>query len=75
MQSTLEVGEDVVLTSGVFGTVRAMDEGTIDLEIAAGVTIKVARAAVGHLVPDVDPEPADDDTHGPDGTARPTEEN
>ena len=26
MQSTLEVGDEVMLTSGVFGTVRALDE-------------------------------------------------
>lgn len=52
MQSTLEVGDEVILTSGVFGTIRSLDEDVAQLEIADGVTIKVARGAVGRVVPD-----------------------
>ena len=63
MQSTLEVGDEVVLTSGVYGTVRALDEGVANVEIADGVTIRVARGAVGQVVPDDDPEPDDTDDH------------
>ena len=48
MQSTLEVGDEVILTSGVFATVRGLDEDVV--EIADGVTIKVARGAVGQVV-------------------------
>ena len=51
MQSTLEVGERIMLTSGVFGTLRKMGDETVDVEIADGVTITVARAAVGQVVP------------------------
>ena len=50
MQSTLEVGDEVLLTSGVFGTVRRLDEDVAQVEIADGVTIKVARGAVGQVV-------------------------
>ena len=49
MQSTLEVGDEVVLTSGVFGTVRGLDEAVAEVEIADGVTIRVARGAVGQV--------------------------
>ena len=49
MQSTLEVGDEVVLTSGVFGTVRDLDEGVVKVEIADGVTIRVVRGAVGQV--------------------------
>jgi len=49
MQSTLEVGDEVVLTSGVYGTVRGLDEVVAEVEIADGVTIRVARGAVGQL--------------------------
>ena len=58
MQSTLEVGDEVVLTSGVFGTIRGLDEDTAQVEIADGVTIKVARGAVGQVVWPEEP-PAD----------------
>jgi len=49
MQSSLSVGDEIVLTSGVFGTVREMDDETVRVEIADGVTIKVARGAVGSI--------------------------
>jgi preprotein translocase subunit YajC len=50
MQSTLEVGDEVMLTSGVFGTVRGLDDDVAQVEIADGVTIRVARGAVGRVV-------------------------
>ena len=65
MQSTLEVGDEVILTSGVFGTVRSLDEAVAQVEIADGVTIRVARGAVGQLVGD-DHVPADP-AHSDDG--------
>jgi preprotein translocase subunit YajC len=50
MQSTLEVGDEVMLTSGVFGTVRSLDDDVAQVEIADGVAIRVARGAVGRVV-------------------------
>jgi preprotein translocase subunit YajC len=64
MQSTLEVGDEVVLTSGVFGTVRGLDEAVAEVEIADGVTIRVARGAVGQVRSEA---PGPDDTEpGPE---------
>jgi preprotein translocase subunit YajC len=61
MQSTLEVGDEVMLTSGVYGTVRGLEDGVAQVEIATGVTVKVARGAIGQVVrdeaaPDDEPE-------------------
>jgi preprotein translocase subunit YajC len=64
LQSTLEVGDEVMLASGIYGTVRGLDEGVAQIEVADGVIIKVARGAVGQVVQEVD---APDD---PDGTAQ-----
>jgi len=51
MQSSLGVGDEVVLTSGVYGTIRSLDdEGGARIEIADGVTIRVVRAAIGQVV-------------------------
>ncbi len=61
MQSSLEVGNEVVLTSGVYGTVRGLDEGIAKVEIADGVTIRVARGAVGQVVRSDEPEQGDTD--------------
>ena len=62
MQSTLEVGDEVILTSGVFGTVRGLDDDVAQVEIADGVTIRVARGAVGQVVR---PTARDEDTAQP----------
>lgn len=47
MQSALEVGDEVMLTSGIHGTLIELDDDTVQVEIATGVTVKVARGAVG----------------------------
>jgi|SRR6478736_3479265 len=44
--SALSVGDAVVTSSGIFGTVRHLDDSTAWLEIAEGVTIRVDRRAV-----------------------------
>ena len=50
MQSSLKTGDEVMLTSGIFGTLRDTDDDDVRVEIADGVTIKVARGAVGSVV-------------------------
>jgi preprotein translocase subunit YajC len=46
LQQELAVGQQVVLSSGIFGTVRALNEGRVELEIAPGTVITVARQVV-----------------------------
>ncbi|MCW2760828.1 MAG: yajC [Marmoricola sp.] len=46
LQSGLEVGQQVVLSAGIFGTVRALSEGKVELEVAPGTVITVARQVV-----------------------------
>lgn len=49
MQASLEVGDEVMLTSGVYGTLRELAGEHVRVEIADGVVIKVARGAVGSI--------------------------
>lgn len=49
MQSSLSVGDEIMLTSGVFGTVQSIEDDHVLVEIAPGVTIKVVRGAVGSI--------------------------
>ena len=83
-QSSLAPGSEVMLGSGIFGTVVSLDEETIQLELSPGTTIKVSRQAVvrvldgpseEHVLPDeheaqhpTDPTDTDDDS-GPAGPA------
>ena len=50
MQSSLSQGDEVMLTSGVFGTVEAIEDDHLRVEIADGVVIKVVRGAIGNKV-------------------------
>ena len=50
MQSKLRVGAEVLLTSGIYGRVNALDEESLQLAVAPGVTLKVHRQAVMNLV-------------------------
>lgn len=61
MQSALEVGDEVMLTSGIYGTLRELDQETVVVEIATGTSIKIARAAVGTVV---QPDPVEADPEG-----------
>ena len=46
VQSTLKVGDEVVLAAGIFGTVRSVTEDRVGLEVAEGVVVQAARGAV-----------------------------
>jgi preprotein translocase subunit YajC len=50
LQRAVTPGDEVMLTSGIYGTVRAIDDDTMMLEVADGVTVRVVRAAVGSVV-------------------------
>ncbi|MFB9315143.1 preprotein translocase subunit YajC [Nocardioides plantarum] len=56
MQAALAVGDRVLLTSGFFGTIRALHDDRADIELAPGTTVTVALGAVGGLEPDRAPE-------------------
>lgn len=46
LQSQLGVGDEVMTTSGLYATVVAVDDDILRLEIAPGVTVAWARAAI-----------------------------
>jgi preprotein translocase subunit YajC len=48
MQAELEVGDEIVTTAGIYGTVTEIDEdyGIVTLEVAPGMEVRFARAAV-----------------------------
>ena len=54
MQAALTPGTPVMLTSGIHGTVAALGESTVDLEVSPGVVITVARPAVLEVRKSVD---------------------
>ena len=47
--AALGIGDEVVTIGGILGTIRALDDEKIELEVAEGVVITVARNAVAQL--------------------------
>ena len=50
MQAALQPGEQVMLTSGIFGSLAATDGDALLVEVSDGVVIKVARGAIASVV-------------------------
>jgi len=78
MQSSLSVDDEVMLTSGVFATVREIEDDHVKVEIAPGIVIKVVRGAVGNKVEqhvDEDEADAEPENDEPGAGATGSEEN
>lgn len=52
LQSMLQQGDDVMTTSGIYGRIARLGDADVDLEIAPGTVIKVARGAIGERLVD-----------------------
>jgi preprotein translocase subunit YajC len=65
LQQSAEVGDEVLTTSGMFGTIVDEDEeeGTVTVEIAPGTQVKMVRAGIARRITedDVDDDDIDDE--------------
>ena len=50
LQERLAPGVEVMTTSGIYGTVVGVDDTSIQLEVAPGTTLRVAKPAVGQVL-------------------------
>ena len=50
LQTSLEIGDDVCTTSGLFGRIVALDEVVATLEITPGTTVRFDRRAIATKV-------------------------
>jgi preprotein translocase subunit YajC len=65
LQRAVEPGSQVVLTSGLYGTVVEIEDDAIVIEAAEGVHLRFAKAAVLRVIPEpVDTDEMDDDEDG-----------
>lgn len=46
-QAGLKVGDRIITTSGIYGSITKLDEKSVHVQIADKVRIEVARAAIG----------------------------
>ncbi len=50
--ASLGVGDEVMTTAGIYGTIRELGDEHVLLEVAPGTVIKLARRAIGAKVED-----------------------
>lgn len=62
LQSELAPGATIVTTSGLHGTVTDVSDDTVGLEIAPGVVVRFAKAAIGRIAQPVKPVDGSADT-------------
>ena len=70
--ASLQVGDEVMTTAGLFGTVVALDDEIVTLEVAPGTALRFARGAIGQRIEDAEvaAEPTDVDE-----SSKPSESN
>ena len=47
LQASLAVGDEIVTTSGLYGTIVALDDTVVTLDAGAGSTLRYDRRAIG----------------------------
>ncbi|MGC9668552.1 preprotein translocase subunit YajC [Planosporangium sp. 12N6] len=50
LQTSIGPGDEIMTVAGLYGTVVDIDDKTVTLEVAPGVTNRYARQAVGQVV-------------------------
>ena len=63
--SSLKKGDRIVTAAGIYGTVKRVDESIVVVEVAKGVSMKIARRAVAEIIRDQ----AEIRAAAPEGTA------
>ena len=57
MQHSVEIGDEVLTAAGIYGVVRSIGaHDELHVEIAPGTTVRVARRAIGAVIPPDEPE-------------------
>ena len=57
LQRDLEVGQQVVLSAGIFGTIRSLSDSRAEIEISPGIVITVARQVVVRRADELESRP------------------
>jgi preprotein translocase subunit YajC len=67
--AAVDVGDEIVTAGGLYGTVKAVEDEQVRVEIAPGTEVRIARRAIAGVISDAEEEPEDaeteNDTDGP----------
>ena len=54
MINSLEVGKEIVTAGGLYGTITALEDDEVRMEIADGIEVRIAKRAVAGVVSEED---------------------
>jgi preprotein translocase subunit YajC len=57
--SSLAVGDEVVTSGGIYGTITELGDDDVQVQIAPQLEVRVARRAIGAIIPKDVPEHAE----------------
>jgi preprotein translocase subunit YajC len=52
LMSSLKKGDSIITAAGIYGTVKRVEENIVVVEVAKGITMKIARRAVAEIIRD-----------------------
>ena len=61
MLNSIDVGDEVLTAGGIYGEVTELQDEAVMVRIAPELEVRVARKAIGAIVPKDDPDAADPD--------------
>ena len=64
MLNDLQVGDEVVTAGGIYGEITGVADGDVMVDIAPQVRVRVARRAIGAIIPPAD-EPEEPESEEP----------
>jgi preprotein translocase subunit YajC len=75
MLNAVEVGSEVLTAGGIYGEVTELHDADVIVRIAPEIEVRVARKAIGAVIPPADPEvEADEADSAADGPPKPENE-
>ena len=61
MLDAVKVGDEVITAAGIYGRVTELHDDDLTVEIAPQVNVRVARRAIGGVVPPAEPKVEDEE--------------
>jgi preprotein translocase subunit YajC len=68
MLNTLNIGDEVITAGGIYGEITGLEEDSVRVQIAPDLEVRVARRAIGTVVPREEAEEPEEAEAGEDPT-------
>jgi preprotein translocase subunit YajC len=66
---SIDVGDEVITAGGILGTVKALREDELEVEIAPGTVIRILKTSISRKLTEDQPEDVEEEAGAPDEDA------